>query len=358
VSGNTRTDAELQSKELSSVPSVLRNVLIYTGAVVIAFVLIALLLAVTGYNPWEGLLTMIGTSFKSPFTFWATINKFIPLILATFAFAIPFKLRIYNIGALGQMQVGGIVAVIVAFELTFLPAAILVPAALVIVMIASGLYGAVCGWFKNRFGINPIISTVMLNFISHYVLLFFTTASGYEDPFSGHPMTLPMPENSLLPIWGGFPTSLVVAILTIAAVYLLMKRTRLGYQIEASGFNQVAAGIYGINVPRLVVLTLFIGGAMAGLSGAVQVMAVQKRLIEGFAATSGAEFGTFGILTALIARGEAVAIPAAAFFMSVLLVGADGMQRTLQIPVEMVFLMQSVMVIIIVLIRKRFEPRY
>jgi simple sugar transport system permease protein len=132
----------------------------------------------------------------------------------------------------------------------------------------------------------------------------------------------------------------------------------LGYQIEASGFNQVASSIYGINVPRLVVLTLFIGGAMAGLSGAIQVMAVQKRLIEGFAATSGAEFGTFGILTALIARGEALSIPAAAFFMSVLLVGADAMQRTLQIPVEMVFLMQSVMVIIIVLIRKRLEPRY
>ncbi len=358
MSRNSSPGAETGRDELSSVPHLLRSVLAYVVAIAIAFLLIGVLVAATGYSPWDGLLTLVGTSFKSPFAFWETINKFIPLLLATFAFAIPFKLRIYNIGALGQMQVGGIVAVIVAFELAFLPAAVLVPVSLVIVMVAGGLYAAICGWFKNRFGINPIISTVMLNFVSHYVLLFFTTASGYEDPFSGHPMTNPLPENALLPIWGGIPASSIVAVVMIVAIYLLMKRTRLGYEIEASGFNPVASSIYGINVPRLVILTLFIGGAMAGLSGAVQVMAVQKRLIEGFAATSGAEFGTFGILTALIAQGEPLAIPVAAFFMSMLLVGADAMQRTLQIPVEMVFLMQSVMVIIIVLIRKRLESKY
>jgi simple sugar transport system permease protein len=225
-------------------------------------------------------------------------------------------------------------------------------------MIAGGLYAAICGWLKNRYGINPIISTVMLNFVSHYILLFFTTGSGYADPFSGHPMTNPVPDNAVMPIIGQIPTSFSFAIIMILFLYVLMKRTKLGYEIEAAGFNQIASGIYGINVPGLVVTTLFIGGAMAGLSGAIQVMAVQKRLIEGFAATSGADFGTFGILTALIARGEPVAIPASAFFMSVLLVGADAMQRTMQIPVEMVFLMQSVMVIIIVLFRKRLEPKF
>jgi len=334
------------------------GVLVYGVAIGSAFLLIALIITATGYNPLQGLATLVGTSFKSRFSFWETINKFIPLLLATYAFSIPLKLKVYNIGALGQMQVGGVIAIIAAFQLAPLPSFLLIPLALILAMVVGGFYAGVCGWLKNRCGINPIISTVMLNFVSHYLVLFLTTSSGYADPFSGHPMTLPIPAASVLPIIGRFPVSLLIALLIILLIYVFMKKTIVGYQIEASGFNQTASRIYGINVPRLVVLTMFIGGAMAALSGAIQVIAVQKRLIEGFAATGGAEYGTFGVLTALIAQGEPVAIPIAALFMSILLVGADAMQRTLMIPVELVFLTQALMVIMIVVIRTRMEPKY
>jgi simple sugar transport system permease protein len=283
--------------------------------------------------------------------------KFIPLLLTTYAFAIPFKLRIYNIGALGQMQVGGLAVIIVAFELAFLPSALLIPLSILGALAGAGAFSAVTGWMRNRYGINPIISTTMLNFVGLYLVLFITTFGRYEDPFSGHPMTESLPDAAILPRFGQFPSSLILAAIVIVLGYLVMKKTHLGFKIEASGFNWNAARIYGINVERLIVITLFLGGAMAGLAGAVQVMSVQERLIEGFALTSGAEFGTFGILTALICKGEPRGVPVAAFFMSVLLVGADAMQRTLQIPVEMVFLMQAILVILIVIIRKRMEGK-
>ncbi len=330
-----------------------RGILIYGVAVLSAFVLIALIITVTGYNSIRGLATLVGTSFKSRFSFWETINKFIPLLLATYAFSIPLKLKVYNIGALGQMQIGGMIAVMVAFQLRAWPPFLLIVLVLLLAMLAGGCYAGVCGWLKNRYQINPIISTTMLNFVSQYLVLFFTTSSGYADPVSGHPMTLPIPGAAVLPAIGRVPSSFLLALLVILLIYIFMKKTVVGYQIEATGFNQTASRIYGINVPRLVVLTLFIGGAMASLAGAIQVIAVQKRLIEGFAATGGAEYGTFGVLTALIAQGEPVAIPLAAFFMSVLLVGADAMQRTLMIPVELVFLTQALMVIMIVVIRTR-----
>ena len=285
------------------------GVLVYGVAILSAFLLIALIITATGYDPLQGLATLVGTSFKSRFSFWETINKFIPLLLATYAFSIPFKLKVYNIGALGQMQVGGIIAIMAAFPLAALPSFALIPLVLLLAMVVGGLYAGICGWLKNRYGINPIISTVMLNFVSHYLVLFLTTSSGYADPFSGHPMTRPIPAAAVLPSLGRFPVSFLVALLIIVLIYLFMKKTVVGYQIEASGFNQTASRIYGINVPRLVVLTMFIGGALAALSGAIQVLAVQKRLIEGFAATGGAEYGTFGVLTALIAQGEPVAIP-------------------------------------------------
>lgn len=334
-----------------------RAVKVYLVAIFSAFIFVAIVLLLVGFNPLEGISTLLSSSFKTSFGFWETVSKFIPLLLTTYAFAIPFRLKIYNIGSLGQMQVGAIAAVIVAFELDFLPSAFLIPMALLGALVGAGSFAAACGCLKNRYGINPIISTTMLNFVGTYLVLFITTASGYEDPFSGHPMTELIPGPAMIPKIGSCSISLFIAIIIMVGIYVMMKKTVLGYQIEAAGYNHEAAAVYGINVSRFIWLTLGMGGALAGLGGAIQVMAVQGRLIEGFVITSGAEFGIFGILTALVSNGEPVGIPAAAFFMSVLLVGADSMQRTLQIPVELVFLMQVVMVIIIVIIRGKMEKR-
>ena len=104
-------------------------------------------------------------------------------------------------------------------------------------------------------------------------------------------------------------------------------------------------------------ITFFIAGALAGLGGTFEVINIHKRLIEGFAQTSGAQYGIFGVLTGLIVAGDPVGVPIAAFLMSVLLVGADALQRTMQIPVEMVFLFQALIVLFIVTFRERFLRR-
>ena len=348
---DTTKEKDLPSRNLSKIIG------IYAFLMIVVFLLIGIIIKIAGFDPLMGLLTLVSTSFKTSFGFWETINKFIPLLLVTYAFSIPFNIRLYNIGALGQMQIGGFTVVIMAFEFSFLPAFVLIPLALLSAVFAAGWFSAITGWMKNKYGINPIISTTMLNFVGHYLVLFITTFSRYEDPFGGHPMTKSLPESALLHRIGQVPSSLIIACIMIVLIYVIMKKTTLGYQIETAGFNWNAAKIYGISVEKLVVITLFLGGAMAGLAGAIQVMAVQGRLIEGFARTGGAEFGTFGILTALICKGQPEGVPLAAFFMSVLLVGADAMQRTLQIPVEMVFLMQAILVIVVMIIRQRLEGK-
>ncbi|MCK4515261.1 MAG: ABC transporter permease, partial [Spirochaetaceae bacterium] len=260
----------------------------------------------------------------------------------------------YNIGGLGQMRIGGIAAIIVTFEFAALPAVLLIPLTLVLCIVAAGGYGAVCGVLYNRYETNPIISTTMLNFVSHYLLLSVTTSQRYGDIDSGHPMSELVPASGTLPGIGQFPTvTLLVTVLVVVSVFVLMKRSALGYQIEATGHNPHASQTYGMNTKRLVVVVLFLGGACAGLAGTLQVIGIQGRLIEGFAITSGAEYGTFGILTALLSGGSPIGVVFASLFMAVLLVGADAMQRTIQVPVEIVFLMQTLMVVIIVTIRKR-----
>lgn len=334
-----------------------RNLGLYSFTFLIALLATGLFMVIMRYDPWIGLSTLMATSFRTSFGFWETVQKFIPLLLTTYTFSITYKIRLFNIGGLGQMQIGGIGAMIVAMELGHLPSFLVIPFAFLAAAIGGGGYGMIAGWIWNKYSINPIISTVMLRFISTYLVLFTVSLERYADPIGGHPMTSTLPAAGVLPYWGKVPSWILVALVAIVFVYLLMRRTVLGYKIEASGMNPNASAIYGIRAPGIVLASFFLAGAMAGMGGATQVMGVQHRLIDGFALTSGAEFSTFGILTSLVAGGDPVAVPITAFLMSVLLVGADAMQRTMNIPVEMVFLMQAILVLLMVTLRGEMERR-
>jgi general nucleoside transport system permease protein len=336
----------------------IRKLIGYLVAALLTLLAMGVFLAALSADPWRGLYTILTTSFQSSFAFWQTVEKFIPLLMATYAFAITYKIRLFNIGGLGQMQVGAIAATIVALELKMLPAFLLIGLALAAAALAAGAYGMIAGWIWNTYRVNPIISTVMLRFISGYLVLFTVSLPRYADPTGGHPMTEPFPAAAILPYWGQVPSWLVIALITVVAVYVLLRKTVFGYRIDAAGMNPNAASVYGIPAPAIVLASFFAAGCMAGLGGAVQVMGVQHRLIDGFALTSGAEFSTFGILTSLLAGGNPIALPIAALFMSVLLVGADAMQRTMGVPVETVFLMQAALVLLVVTLRSEFERRW
>ncbi|RLD13448.1 MAG: ABC transporter permease, partial [Caldiserica bacterium] len=218
-------------------------------------------------------------------------------------------------------------------------------------------FALIAGYLKAKYDINPIISTIMLNFVAALFVNFIATAPRFKDPLEGHPITIPLPKSATLPFIGGIPSSIIFAILAIIFVYILIKKTRLGYEITAVGYNLFAAQTYGINFAKTIMVTFLIGGSLAGLGGALEIMTIHGKLIEGFAKTSGAQYGIFGILTSLIVAGDPIGVPIAAFLMSVLLVGADALQRTMQIPVELVFLSQALIVLFIVVIRKKFSVR-
>jgi simple sugar transport system permease protein len=227
---------------------------------------------------------------------------------------------------------------------------------LVITGIASGGgFALIAGYLKADYDINPIVSTIMLNYVGFQFVNYICTAPRFLDPRGGHPQTLLLPENANLGFFNGIPHSVVLAVLCIAFVYFLINKTRLGYEINAVGYNQDAAQTYGINFRKTIMVTFAIGGAMAGLGGALEVINIHGRLLVGFAHTSGANFGALGVLTALVVVGKPIGVPVSAFLMSVLLVGADRLQRTMQVPVELVFLCQAIIVLFIVVIRAKLS---
>jgi simple sugar transport system permease protein len=128
-------------------------------------------------------------------------------------------------------------------------------------------------------------------------------------------------------------------------VYVYTNRTPGGYELVATGANPRASRVYGINVRRMFLLSLILGGALAGLSGAIEVAGVQHRLIEGLQSN----YLLLGIIIGLISRGNTSAVPFVAFFIAVLEVGASAMQRTMMIPIEMVFIVEALVLLFVLL---------
>ena len=333
-----------------------KNVKPYTFAIVMSFGVTAILIGLAGYNVPRALQTLLLRPFSTRLGFIETLKKFIPLTLATYAFAIPFKIKFFNIGAWGQMLVGGIAAAIAGLALSGLafPSLLLIPVLLCAAMLAGALFASIAAALKAYSNINPIISTIMLNFVALYGVNFFATAERWKAELSGHPMTRKLPEAAFLPeLTRGLHLGILLIAIVILAVYLFMNKTVWGYEINATGYNPSAANSYGIPPKATLMKAFMLGGALAGLAGGIEVLGVHHRLIEGFAQTGGAQYGMFGILTALICQGNPLGIPVSAFFVSALLVGADAMQRTLEVPVELVFVCQALIVMLLVIMRRR-----
>lgn len=340
----------------------IRMFLIYLISIALAFLVISFIALLFRYDVIKVLRTLLTTSFKSSFGFQETIKKTIPLIFTTYSFTIPFMIKFFNIGAFGQMLFGGTIASVVGLTLSNqfglnLPSFIMIPILIISGIFAGGFFALIAGYLTAKFDINPIISTIMLNFVAMQFLNFIATNPLYRDPYEGHPITLPLPKSGTLGFFYGIPYSIIFAIASIIFVYLFITKTRLGYEIKAIGYNLDAAQTYGIDFHKTILITFFIAGSLAGLGGTLEIINIHKKLIEGFAQTSGAQYGIFGILTSLIVSGNPIGVPIASFFMSVLLVGADALQRTMQIPVEMVFVAQALIVLFIVIFREAFERR-
>lgn len=254
------------------------------------------------------------------------------------------------------MLFGGALTTMVGLSLsgTRLPAFVMVPLLIITAILSGGVFALIAGYLLAYYKINPIVSTIMLNFVAFQFVSFICTTPCFVDPRGGYPQTLLLPESATLGFLSGIPYSIVFAMLSVIFVYFLINKTRLGYEINAVGYNLVAAQLYGINFRKTIMVTFFIGGALAGLGGGLEVINIHGRLLLGFADVSGVNFGALGVLTALIVVGKPVGIPATAFLMSVLLVGADRLQRTMQVPVELVFLSQAIIVMLIVVIRAKF----
>jgi simple sugar transport system permease protein len=319
----------------------------YLLAVVASFIAAGIFIAAMGFNVPQAYVTILFTSFKTSNGFIQTLLKFVPLLLQALAFTVPLTAGKFNIGGEGQLIVGAIGATAVGILFAGLPLPLLLPMVILAGILFGGFWAAIPAWLLYRFGINEILTTVMMNFVS-FSLIDYVATEIWRDPAAGHPTTVPIGGGGELPLLVARPplnSGILVILFVAAVVYVYVNRTPGGYELVAAGANPRASRVFGINVRRMFLLSLILGGALAGLSGAIEVAGVHQRLIEGLQSN----FLLLGIIIGLISRGNLLAVPFVAFFIAVLEVGASALQRTMMIPVEMVFIIEALVLLFVLL---------
>ena len=330
---------------------VIKQVLVLFAALVGALLVGALFLLLAKSDPIKAYAVMFSGPVNDKYGITETLVRTVPLLLVGLGIVISFRSGIINIGAEGQILAGAIGAAAVGTSLPNLPGVILLPLVFLVGGLCGAIWGGIAGWLKARLSVNEILSTVMLNQIA-FQLYMFLIRGPLIDPQevsygTGVPQTALIPDqiwlSKLIPgtrLHSGIIFAVVLAVL----VYIFLWRTSIGYRMRAVGAGPEAARYAGIRVEWYLVLAMALAGGMAGLAGVVEVTGVHHRALEGLSAG----YGFSGIVAALFGRLHPLGTIPAAVLFGALLLGAEMMQRAVNIPAAMIMVIQGLVVLFVV----------
>lgn len=240
---------------------------------------------------------------------------------------------------------GALAAAGVALGLPQIPGAARIILALAAGFLAGGVWALIAALFKAKLGISEIIVTIMLNYIA-INLIGIAVRTFLMDPSGSVPQSVKIdPSVQLAQILP--PTRLhvgfLIAVASVALIWFLLQKTTLGYEIKVVGFNKRAAACNGISVMKNIVISAFLSGGLAGLAGVVEVLAIQKKLLEGISSNC----GYTAVLVALLAGNHPVGVMFVAVGMAAMQVGANTMQRQLGVPSAIVDILVGLVVLLI-----------
>ncbi|NJE84478.1 ABC transporter permease [Thermococcus sp. CX2] len=308
-------------------------------AVFIGFFIGAIILAAFGYSPYEAYYWLFKGSLGSISGIASTLSYATPIMLTALTFAISARTGIFNIGAEGSVYFGAIAAIIFTniYGNVFF--------GLLMGMLVGALWGLPAAFLKVYRGVHEVISTIMLNWIAWYGVLYLVTGP-YANP-SDPNKTILVPESARLPLIGESNLSIGIILAIIASIiaYYILWHTELGFGMRASGMNPKGAEYGGINPKKAIIWSFVIGGFASGLAGAVEIMGRPPTyaISQGMANIYG--YGFDGIGVALVGRNHPLGIIFAAIFFGMLRAGTTMMQIGARVPLEIVYVIQGIIVI-------------
>ena len=319
---------------------ILRTVL----AIAISLIVILALVFFVSDEP----LNVVYNLFVGPLTsirrFGSVIEIMIPLMFTGLAIAITFSANRFNLISESSFHFGAVTA---AYIGVFIPFS--APVTILLILLSSILIGGLLGYIpallEEKFNASVLVNSLMLNYvISHFANYILNNV--IRDRSSSAIQSLPMPEGVNLGElvsrtrihWG-----LIIALVIVFLAYIIIDKTRWGYSLKAVGRNENFARYAGINVGVVTILAQVVGSSIAGLGGAVEMLGIYDHYLW----TSSPGYGFDGVIIAALARNKPKYIPLAAFFLAYIRAGADIMNRSTDVPAEIVSVIQAIIIVLI-----------
>ena len=329
------------------------------AALFLACLFCAFLVMMAGASPFSVFALMAKGAAGSQFALLETLTRATPLIFTGLAAAAAFRAKLWNIGGEAQLYAGAVTTAVLGTGALSLPAPLLVPILMLAAMMAGALMLSVPALLKTRFGVDEVVTTLLINFIM--ILFVSMLLEGVlKDPSGlGWPQSKKVIADAALPkliagkrLHFGF----VIALAAALAVWIVDRRTALGFEMRAVGFNAKAARFAGIPVNLVLAKTALISGGLAGLAGFSEVAGLKGNLTLDLSPG----FGYTGIVVAMLAMLHPLGVVAAAIFVAAVFVGADAMSRSAGVPsyIAQVMVAASLLCMVTAMMLTRFRIKW
>jgi len=329
----------------SLAPNLTSQILVPIFAVLASLFFCAIFFYLTGKDPIEVYSAMFSGALGSEYGISETFVKMIPLALCGLGVAVAFRMHLWNIGAEGQFYMGACAATWVTLSFPTLPFFLMIPAMIIMGAIAGGLWGLLAGWFKVKWQVDEIISTLMMNYIGILWVDFLVYGAWRDPEGKNFPLTAAFPAAAMLPTFGSLRVHYGIFFVFILALifWLVFKKSKWGYETLIIGSNPIAAKYAGINIRSNILLAMFISGALCGIAGMVEVSGVVGKLQPGISPG----YGYTAIIVAWLARLHPLAIVGVAFLFAIIHVGGFMLQ-TMGMPSATATMLQGAMLFFVV----------
>lgn len=317
-------------------------------AVVIGLIVGAIIMALTGFNPIEGIVGLVKGGFLSPYAIASTFTRATPIIFAGLSAALAWGSGYSSMGAQGQMIMGAITAAIVA-PLIKGPAILVVIVTLLASMLAGALYSLLSAYISAKFDAYLLIITLMFNYVADYFASYLTNYV-FLDPYALDKLAIQtqLIENGTIPrIFSRYTThyGFLVALLCVALVAFIINKTSFGYKARMSGLNPNFAEYGGIQSSKTMYKVLLLSGALAGLGGALEVLGSKFRYVDKMITSPG--YSWSGITASLMSNYSAIGVLVSSIFLAGITVGGSSIELLMSIPSEITLIIQGIITMLV-----------
>ncbi|WP_221796691.1 ABC transporter permease [Oceanobacter mangrovi] len=301
-----------------------------------------ILFTVLGVAPWEALVTIVYMPISDTYGMAELAVKATPILLCAIGLSVVFKAQIWNIGAEGQLLMGGLFGSYMALQLLDVEGGWVLPIVLLAGMVGGMFWAGIAALLKVKFNTNEILTTIMMNYIALNILLWAVHGPLKDPEGYNFPESAMFSDSSILPILiddTRIHFGLALALLAVVAVWVLMSRAFMGFQIKVMGLDSGAARLSGFKDKKLVFFALLLSGALAGLAGVGEVTGPIGQLIPSISPG----YGYAAIIVAFLGRLHPVGIVLATLLMALLYMGGEMAQINLGLPLALTDMFQGML---------------